>query len=140
MPAEPGEPVGADESRGPSGAERYQLERLPQDPLELVPEGASQRSLQPDPSGGAQEGVEYKWRNEEGQTVRLRIHGPDGKAPKGSNAADGPVYRLQVGQRYVDADGRLHPTGIHNPRSPNYDPQAANATHIPWPCDLPLPW
>lgn len=109
-------------------------------PLDMVPEGASLRVLTPDPDGGAQEGVEYKWTNELGQTVRLRIHGPDGTAPAGSNAAEGTIYRVQVGGRYMDAEGNLYPRGIHNPNSPNYDPEAANATHIPWPPDLPLPW
>jgi hypothetical protein len=109
-------------------------------PLDMVPEGASRRVLAPDPNGGAQEGIEFKWTNEQGQTIRLRIHGPDGTAPPGSNAAGGPIYRVQVGGRYMDAEGNLYPRGIHNPNSPNYDPEAANATHIPWPSDIPLPW
>jgi Bacterial toxin 30 len=109
-------------------------------PLDMVPEGASRRVLAPDPNGGAQEGVEFKWINEQGQTVRLRIHGPDGTAPAGSNAAEGPLYRVQVGGRYTDAEGNLYPRGVHNPNSPHYDPEAANATHIPWPSDIPLPW
>jgi Bacterial toxin 30 len=109
-------------------------------PLDMVPEGASRRVLTPDPNGGAQEGVEFKWTNEQGQTVRLRIHGPDGTAPPGSNAAEGPIYRVQVGGRYMDAQGNLYPRGVYNPNSPYYDPEAANATHIPWPSDVPLPW
>jgi hypothetical protein len=109
-------------------------------PLDMVPEGASLRVLTPDPRGGAQEGVEFKWINEEGQTVRLRIHGPDGTAPPGSNAAEGSIYRIQVGGRYMDAEGNLYPRGVYNLNSPYYDPEAANATHIPWPPDVPLPW
>ncbi|NNH72970.1 hypothetical protein HLB23_24440 [Nocardia uniformis] len=110
------------------------------DPLAAVPEGASVRTLRPDPNGGAQVGVEFKWLNENGQTVRLRAHGPDGTAPPGSNAASGPTYRIQIGGRYLDAEGALYPRGVHNPNSPNYDPAAANSTHIPWPSDIPLPW
>ena len=109
-------------------------------PLDIVPEGASRRVLTPDPNGGAQEGVEFKWTNAEGQTVRLRIHGPDGTAPPGSNAAEGPIYRVQVGGRYMDAEGNLYRRGVNNPNSPFYDPEAANATHIPWPSNVPLPW
>lgn len=112
----------------------------PGTPLEKVPANAEVRKLKPDPKGGAQEGVEYKWVNEQGQTVRVRVHGPDGTAPPGSNAATGPIYRVQVGGRYQGPDGTLHPRGVHNPASPNYDPKAANDTHIPWPRDLPLPW
>ena len=37
------------------------------------------------------------------------------------------------GGRYMDAQGNLLPRGVHNPKSPNYDPEAANSTHIPWP-------
>ncbi len=109
-------------------------------PMEMIPGDASVRTLKPDPNGGVQEGVEYKWLNEDGQTVRLRIHGPDGTAPDGSNSAVGPTYRLQIGGRYMDLDGNLFPRGVHNPNSPNYDPGAANATHIPWPAQFPLPW
>jgi RHS repeat-associated protein len=109
-------------------------------PLDMVPADASRRVLAPDPNGGAQQGVEFKWLNDQEQTVRLRIHGPDGTAPPGSNAAQGPIYRVQVGGRYMDAEGNLYPRGVHNPNSPNYDPAAANATHIPWPSGLPLPW
>ncbi len=91
------------------------------------------RVLTPDPGGGVQYGVEYKWINEQGQTVRFRVHGPDATAPAGSNAALGETYRVQVGGRYMDAQGNLYPRGVHNPKSPSYDPTAANATHIPWP-------
>ncbi|WP_082495081.1 polymorphic toxin type 30 domain-containing protein [Cellulomonas sp. Leaf334] len=112
----------------------------PANPLDVVPPTASRRTLKPDPNGGAQEGVEYKWINDDGQTVRLRVHSADGTAPPGSNSASGPTYRIQVGGRYMDADGNLYPRNVHNPASPNYDPAAANATHIPWPPEIPLPW
>ncbi|MEH1125712.1 polymorphic toxin type 30 domain-containing protein [Micromonospora sp. CPCC 206061] len=112
---------------------------LPENPMTLVPANAQSRTLTPHSGGGAQYGVEYKW-TQDGQTYRLRVHGPDGTAPPGSNAATGVTYRLQVGQRYFDRDGRLHPRGVHNPDSSNYDPAAANATHIPWPPGVPYPW
>jgi hypothetical protein len=37
-------------------------------------------------------------------------------------------------------DGGLAHPQAHNPNSPNYNPEHANATHIPWPSDAPLPW
>jgi hypothetical protein len=40
----------------------------------------------------------------------------------------------------MDAQGNLYPRGVNNPDSPNYDPEAANATHIPWPSNTPLPY
>jgi RHS repeat-associated protein len=93
---EPGTPQAA----GPTGSDQVtgttKQECQPEEnqasspnPLDMVPEGASIRVLRPDPNGGAQVGIEYKWTNEQGQTVRLRIHGPDGTAPPGSNAAEG---------------------------------------------------
>jgi RHS repeat-associated protein len=108
-------------------------------PVSMVPDGAQRRDLYPIP-GRVEVGVEYKWVNEDGKTVRLRIHGPDGSAPEGSNSANGPTYRVQVGSKYMDADGVLYPPGVHNPNSSNYNPDAANATHIPWPEGVPLPW
>lgn len=109
-------------------------------PLAIVPKGASMRQLTPSSMGGSQLGVEYKWVNQHGQTIRLRAHDADGTAPPGSNAASGPTYRIQIGGRYADAEGNMYPRGVHNPKSPYYDPAAANATHIPWPEGIPLPW
>lgn len=114
----------ADVARPPTRLDGYrwapQTPRVPS-PLENIPENAQVRVLKPDPNGGAQYGVEYKWVNEQGKTVRFRAHGPDGTAPPGSNAATGETYRVQVGSRYLDADGTLYPQGVHNPKSPNYD-------------------
>lgn len=109
-------------------------------PLAMVPKHASKRLLTPSSTGGSQVGVEFKWVNKDGQKIRLRAHDADGTAPPGSNAASGPTYRVQIGGRYADAQGKLYPKGVHNPKSPNYDPAAANATHIPWPEGIPLPW
>ncbi|MBF6097803.1 hypothetical protein IU510_06890 [Nocardia cyriacigeorgica] len=105
------------------------------DPMRVVPDHASVRQLTPDSNGGAQYGLEFKWVDSEGRTVRLRIHGPDGTAPPGSNAAEGDTYRIQFGGRYQDASGQLYPRNVHNPNSPHYDAEAANNTHIPWPPD-----
>ncbi|TCO55973.1 polymorphic toxin type 30 domain-containing protein [Actinocrispum wychmicini] len=107
------------------------------DPMSIVPDDASVRGLKPDPNGGAQYGIEFAWRNADGTRVRLRIHGPDGTAPPGSNSASGETYRVQIGARYQDISGTLYPRNVHNPLSPYYDPVAANAAHIPWPFQFP---
>jgi hypothetical protein len=109
-------------------------------PLTNIPDDARVRVLRPDPDGGAQYGVEYSWRSDGGQTVRFRAHGPDGTAPAGSNAAMGDTYRVQIGGRYLDDAGNLQPRGVHNSRSPNYDPGAANATHMPFGMCIPNPF
>ncbi|MER8066724.1 putative T7SS-secreted protein [Streptomyces sp. NPDC094034] len=110
-------------------------------PLDVVPSDATVRHLTPDPNGGAQKGVEYKWTDPEtGNVVRMRVHDADGKAPAGSNAANGDVYRISIGGRYQDVSGNLYHRQSHNPNSPHYNPSGANDTHIPWPSQYPLPY
>ncbi|MEV6509294.1 putative T7SS-secreted protein [Streptomyces sp. NPDC051642] len=110
-------------------------------PLSIVPDDAEMRVLTPDPKGGAQNGVEYKWKDPEtGNTVRLRIHDKDGTAPAGSNAAKGDVYRISIGGKYQDEAGNLYHRNVHNPNSPNHNSAAANATHIPWRIPFRLPY
>jgi len=129
-----------------------------QNPVDIVPPDASVRVLKPDPNGGAQEGLEYKWTEPTGEvdadgktvldengdpasiTYRLRVHSEDGTAPEGSNAYNGPTYRLQRGARYQDQSGNFYHKNVHNDKSPFFDPDAANKTHIPWPSEYPLPW
>jgi hypothetical protein len=112
---------------------------LPANPMDLVPADAGVRRLTPDSHGGAQYGVEFTWYQGD-QRVTLRMHGPDGTAPPGSNAATGDVYRLALGGRYLDLAGQLYAANVHNPGSPHYDPVAANDTHPRWPAHLPYPW
>ncbi|MFD5636191.1 polymorphic toxin type 30 domain-containing protein [Streptomyces sp. NPDC127077] len=107
------------------------------DPMSIVPDNASVRQLRPDPNGGAQYGIEFKWKNADGIVVRLRIHGPDGRAPAGSNSANGETYRVQIGNQYQDESGNLYHRQVHNPDSPNHNADAANDTHIPWPSQFP---
>ncbi len=110
-------------------------------PLNIIPSDAQKRVLTPDPSGGAQNGLEWKWKDPEtGNTVRLRVHDKDGNAPAGSNAANGDVYRLSIGGKYQDEAGNLYHRNVHNPNSPHYNPDAADATHIPWPIPFQLPY
>lgn len=107
------------------------------DPMSVVPGHAEVRELTPHPGAGSQYGLEFKWQHESGVTARMRIHGPDGTAPPGSNSASGETYRVQIGKQYQDEAGNLHHAQSHNPNSPYYDPSAANATHIPWPSQYP---
>ncbi|WP_318218143.1 putative T7SS-secreted protein [Streptomyces sp. SCL15-6] len=110
-------------------------------PLDIVPDDAEMRVLKPDPNGGAQKGVEYKWDDPEtGNKVRLRVHDKDGTAPAGSNAANGDIYRISIGGKYQDEAGNLYHRQVHNANSPHYNPDAAHATHIPWPAQFPLPY
>ncbi|MEU1188348.1 putative T7SS-secreted protein [Streptomyces sp. NPDC005859] len=110
-------------------------------PLDIIPDDAEMRILKPDPNGGAQKGVEYKWEDPEtGNMVRLRVHDKDGTAPVGSNAADGDIYRISIGGKYQDEAGNLYHRQVHNPNSPHHNTDAAHATHIPWPAQFPLPY
>ncbi|TDC72452.1 hypothetical protein E1193_27680 [Micromonospora sp. KC606] len=58
----------------------------PANPVTLLPANAQRRTLTPHSGGGAQYSVEFKW-TQGGQTIRMRVHGPYGTAPPGSNAA-----------------------------------------------------
>jgi len=53
---------------------------------------------------------------------------PPRTAPTASPNRVTITYRVQIGGRYMDADGNLHPRGVHNPDSPNYHAGAANDT------------
>jgi Bacterial toxin 30 len=95
-----------------------------------VPENAKIESWTPVP-GGAEEGMKFSWKDTAGNTWRVRMHGPGPNAPAGSNAARGWILRVKCGHDYMDADGNFYKESIENPRSPNYNPDAINQTHIP---------
>jgi RHS repeat-associated protein len=101
-----------------------------EDIVSRVPRGAEHRILRPEP-GKVTEGFEYKWRDADGNRMRLRVHGPDASAPAGSHSANGWVARLQRRGEYMDDAGTFHHKNVHNERSPHFNPDAANATHIP---------
>ncbi|MFI1284626.1 putative T7SS-secreted protein [Streptomyces sp. NPDC020858] len=110
-------------------------------PLDVVPADAEIRVLKPSETGGSQRGIEYRWTDPvTNTTARLRIHDADGTAPAGSHAASGDTYRISIGGKYQNETGQLHHRQVHNDRSPHYNPDAANATHIPWPSKYPLPY
>ncbi|MBZ8183295.1 polymorphic toxin type 30 domain-containing protein [Oscillatoria salina] len=98
--------------------------------IECIPQNATRRSLLPIP-GKVTQGVEYKWRDRQDNTIRVRIHGPDPSAPLGSNARCGWVVRVQIAGRWLDYKGNFHHRNIHNQSSPYYDAKAVNDTHIP---------
>lgn len=112
----------------------------PGSPLRKVPDDAEMLPFAPHSGGGAQKGVNFKWTDADGKTHRFRAHDADGTAPPGSNAAEGPIYRHRVGNKWEMENGEFAHPQAHNPNSPNYNPEQANATHIPWPSDVPLPW
>ena len=86
--------------------------------------------------GGAKEGVRYRWTDAEGNVWDVRAHSVDPKAPTGSNANKGWIYRVEVrwggrGKKYyMDSSGNFHPYNVTNPNSPMYDEVIANDTHI----------
>lgn len=77
-----------------------------------------------------QEGFEYKF-VENGETIRVRVHGSDQSAPIRTNAYDNWVVRVQKGKKYMDSSGTFHPPGISNPNSEFYDEILIDDTHIP---------
>ena len=96
----------------------------------LIPKNATKRILRPIP-GAVEKGVEYSFKYKHGPTIRVRMHGVDGTAPAGSNAARGWIVRVLAGKSPMDNNGVFHRPGIHNKNSPFYDEDAINATHIP---------
>ncbi len=76
----------------------------------------------------------------------VRAHDVNPTAPAGSNSANGPIYRIGrsqsgtnpatnqgYGWEYGSPDGSWHHTSDLKTKSPNYNPGAANDTHIPLP-------
>lgn len=109
-----------------SGIEKWSIDEI----ITRVSKDAMERKLKP-VVGKVTEGIEYRW-VQDGQTIRVRIHGPDLSAPPGSNASNGWIVRVQKGRRYLDPDtGKFLSPGISNPKSPHYNEDLANRTHIP---------
>lgn len=103
----------------------------PEEVLSRIPRNATRETWRPI-EGGARTGIKYKWTDADGTTWRVRMHGPDPSAPAGSNAASGWIVRIQRGSKFMDETGTFHPRGVlQNPRSPNYNPDLGNRTHIP---------
>ena len=98
--------------------------------LTRIPDEAVSRKLHP-VEGGATEGVEYKWVHD-GQTYRVRIHNADPSAPKGSNASQGWIVRVQRGRQYFDYTiNDFQPAKFTNPNGDFFDETIMNNTHIP---------
>lgn len=106
--------------------------------IKRIPLQATRRILIPE-EGKVIEGVEYKWISNAEITIRVRLHGPDASAPPDSNAYNGWIVRIKVGDKYLDCQGNFAHRNCHNPRSPHYDPNMANNTHIPIQSPLKFP-
>jgi Bacterial toxin 30 len=112
----------------------YKFNKIEGDTFESVvkriPGNANKRYLDPQ-LGKVTQGVEYKWKNRQNQTIRIRVHGPDPSAPIGSNAHNGWIVRIQLSSKWLGVDGKFYHRNSHNPQSPHFDALAANDTHIP---------
>ncbi|MGA5868081.1 putative T7SS-secreted protein [Streptomyces cinereoruber] len=110
-------------------------------PLDILPEDAILENWHV-VQGGVEHGIKWRWTDEvTGKTARLRVHGPDPAPHAGPNASSGPIYRVQIGNRFQDEAGNLYHPKIGNPNSTaHYNEEAINDTHIPWPSHLPVPY
>jgi hypothetical protein len=106
--------------------------------IKRIPLQATRRILIPQ-NGKVVEGVEYKWKSNTDITIKVRLHGPDASAPHDSNAYNGWIVRIKVGDKYLDCQGNFAHRNCHNPLSPHYDPNMANNTHIPIQSPLKFP-
>ncbi len=95
----------------------------------------------PSPPGtGIQEGIKFKWTDDNGETWNIRMHGPNLSAPAGSHSATGWVMRVERGALsdfYMAADGTFYPASQVTLRNPDGAPNplfveaAMRKTHIP---------
>lgn len=86
-------------------------------------------------------GERYEWIDPvSDKKVRYEAHGRDLSRPPTDNAGAGPVYRQRIGNHYIDRQGNTYgKNSVENTRSSAFDPDAANATHVPYPQGLPAP-
>ena len=88
------------------------------------------RDLKP-VEGGATEGFEFKWVSNE-QTYRVRVHNADPSAPKGSNANNGWIVRIQRGRQFFDPTiNDFRKAKYFKKNGPYFDETIVNNTHIP---------
>ncbi|GGG03595.1 polymorphic toxin type 30 domain-containing protein [Paenibacillus aceti] len=89
-------------------------------------------------TGGAKEGIKFRWVDEAGKTWDVRAHSIDPSAPPGSNAANGWIYRVEIKQVNpkwkwtMDSNGNFHKENVLKENSPYYNESIANETHIPF--------
>ncbi|EOX7621311.1 polymorphic toxin type 30 domain-containing protein [Proteus mirabilis] len=67
--------------------------------LITIPENAKVRKLIPTKGYIGDYGYEYKWKNTNGGTTTVRIHGIGETAPAGTNASQGWVVRIMDGKK-----------------------------------------
>ncbi|MCO1653962.1 polymorphic toxin type 30 domain-containing protein [Pseudonocardia humida] len=104
----------------------------------MVPRGATELPFTPNAKFPV--GQRFEWVDQaSGKKVRYHAHGADPAIAATQNAGAGPVYRVRVGNHFLDAQGAKHTQNSVTPSSAAYNPQSANDTHIPYPKDLPSP-
>ncbi len=104
----------------------------------MVPRDA--REIPFTPNDKFKVGEKYEWIDPAtGKRVKYRAHGVDPDVPDTFNAGQGPIYRTQVGQHFLDAQGNSYTRKSVDPNSSVFDVDAANNTHIPYPKDQPPP-
>jgi hypothetical protein len=115
------------------GARTFVSKRPP-----MVPLGATKVPFTPNAKFPI--GQRFEWTDKAtGKKVRYHAHGADPAIATTQNAGAGPIYRIRVGNHFLDAQGTKYTQNAVNPNSAAYSAQAANATHIPYPKDLPSP-
>lgn len=103
----------------------------PNEVVSRIPTDAKILPWKPDP-GRIEQGMKFGWTDPSGQDWEVRMHEADPKALPGSHAASGWVLRVKYGKGYMDTTGTFYSQkALFNPRSPYYNPTAANATHMP---------
>jgi hypothetical protein len=84
--------------------------------------------------GKIEKGMVFKWKDASRKIWLVRMHeaDPNPKLPAWSNAARGWVLRVRHSGKYMDAAGYFYTqNALTNPDSTKYDPNGANATHMP---------
>ncbi len=101
-------------------------------PNEVVSRIPKDAKILPWKPGRIAQGMKFAWTSKSGRDWEVRMHGPDTKAPAGSNAANGWIMRVQRGKKYMDATGTFYTeNAITNPASAQYDPRDADKNHMP---------
>jgi RHS repeat-associated protein len=93
------------------------------DILEAIPLNAEKVPFTPSTTGGATEGIKYRWQDTAGVKHEVRIHNQDPSAPVGSNANSGWIVRVKKGRKFMDHNGNFYGDNIRTPNSTSYNPK-----------------
>jgi pilus assembly protein Flp/PilA len=99
------------------------------DVLDQIPEGTPNTWNPNAPASGGYTGpgFRYEWTGADGTRYRVWGHGANPNAPPGSNAANGPTVRVQIGNRYATTRGET----VRNLGDSPIGEANANDSHIP---------